>query len=53
MRLSGFPKLSVVAVQALRIEEEDGEEDEDVTTRPMATVSTDEDGAASVRASIV
>ena len=51
VRLSGFPKNSIVALQALRIEEGDaeGEEDEDVTTRSMATVSTDGDGAASVR----
>lgn len=49
MRLSGFPKKSIVALQALRIEEGDGEEDEDVTTRPMATVSTDGKGAATVR----
>lgn len=49
MRLSGFPENSIVALQALRIEEGDADGEEDVTTRPMATVSTDGDGAASVR----
>lgn len=55
VQLSGFPKHSVVSVQALRVDDdpnddEDEEEGEgEGTARPMATVSTDGDGRATVR----
>ncbi len=59
VRLSGFPKHSVVTVQALRIPGDDDDDDDEeaddvdgegeVLARPMATVSTDGEGKAAVR----
>jgi hypothetical protein len=56
VRLSGFPRHSVVLVRALRLppegDEEDGagrEEDGWLVARPMVTVTTDAQGRAVVR----